>query len=296
MGRSNRTSKRSNSRTSSRSSASKIKNLSMKVSNRNYNIPYMFNSENINAGYNTALSGTNGYSTVTGEELMIKVFTVKTELGQLPIADRGRFYILGLGFISFEVEYVTYQTLYSTYRKIPTEPLPSIPEAYQRGQCKQALVRPNSFLFTVIEKTKNTIVGFAVGSLEYAEKSFTLPMTNNLSSFFSSPKSRIMIQERSPYLHYHLLGVFKSQIQKNVRFHGSTLMAICILLVNPSYQKENHNPLDIPIYLEAIKDQNVLDFYKRMGFYRFTKEGKTLFDHPLKNDTRTKSVPHLLLA
>jgi hypothetical protein len=63
----------------------------MKVSNRNYNTPYMFNIENNNAGYNTALSGTNGYSTVIGEELTIKVFTVKTELGQLPIADREGF-------------------------------------------------------------------------------------------------------------------------------------------------------------------------------------------------------------
>jgi len=158
------------------------------------------------------------------------------------------------------------------------------------------LVRPNSFLFTVIEKTTDTIVGFAVGSLEYAEKSFTLPTSNNLSSFFSSPKPRMNITEGSPYLHYHLLGVFKSQLQKNVGFHGSTLMAICILLVNPLYQKENPKPLDIPIYLEAIKDQNVIDFYKRMGFYRFPKEeGKTLFHHPLKYD-RVKNIPHLLLA
>jgi len=291
MGKSSRSTKRSN-HNSKRKTISKLSSIP--------GTPFMYVNSN---GYVTVNSGTNGYVTATSEQLVVIVYTVQTDLVRLPIAESGHVYVLGIGFIPFDVEYVTYQTLYSTYRKIPTQPLPNILEAYQRLQCKQSLARPNSFLFTVIERVTDTMIGFAVGSLETAEKSFTLP-TNNVTSFFSNARSnarsnsnarQLTINEGSPYVDYHLLGVFKSEIQKNVNFHGSSLMSICIQLLNPSYRKESRVPLDIPIYLEAIKDPNVIGFYERMGFYRFTKEeGKKLFDHPLK-EGRVKNAPHLLL-
>jgi len=103
-------------------------------------------------GYATANSGTNGYVTATIEQLVVKVYTVQTDLVRLPIAESGHVYVLGIGFIPFNVEYVTYQ-------KIPTQPLPNILEAYQRLQCKQSLARPNSFLFTVIERVTDTMIG-----------------------------------------------------------------------------------------------------------------------------------------
>ena len=46
-------------------------------------------------GYATANSGTNGYVTATSEQLVVKVYTVQTDLVRLPIAESGHVYVLG---------------------------------------------------------------------------------------------------------------------------------------------------------------------------------------------------------